>query len=288
MGTGKSVASIGVHHRCAQGFGQVEHRRQRFGIARQLAGDDYRPLRLGEKTRGGFQRLRISAWPRRRPKQLRMRHHHRLVDLGFLDVAVETDIDRPFRFGHGEAVGFQKRLGDAVHRARLIVELDVIAHRQTLHQRRVHPVGGAPLRGILRPAAAEIQDRRAVAPGVEDRHAGMLQADDVVQTGRHDFAGGPRITIGDRHGDLFMGAHDHLWALFRLEIDHGIMEAAIARPRIERDVLDAQLAQHFDHQIRTILSITLPADARRPNFSATFRCLCHSSSVVMSKFRRIL
>jgi hypothetical protein len=178
-----------------------------------------------------------------------MGHNHRLVDLGFLDVAIEADIDRPSRFGHGEPVGFQKRLGHTVDGGRLIVELDVIAHRQALHQRCMHPIRGAALRGILRSAAAEIQDRRAVAPGVENRHARMLQADDVVQTGRHDLAGGPGIAVSDRHGNLFMGTHDHLGALARLEVDHGIVKAAITRPWIQCDVFDPQLAQHFDHQV---------------------------------------
>ncbi len=217
-----------------------------------------------------------------------MRHHHRLIDLSFLHIAVEANIDRTLGLGHSDAVSFQERFRDAIHRGRLVVELDILAHRQTLDIRRVHPIGGPALRGILRPAAAKIEDRRAVAPGVEDRHAGVLQADDVVQARRHNLAGGPRVTVGDRHGDLFMRAHDHLRPLARLEVDHRVMKAAVTRAGIERDVFNPQLAQHFDHQVRTVLRVTLAPDPRRPNLSAAFRCVCHVSSVIVIKFFRMM
>ena len=120
----------------------------------------------------------------------------------------------------------------------------------------------------LRPAAAEIEYRCAIAPGVEDRHAGMLQAHHVVQAGRHNLSGGARITVSDRHCNLFMGAHDHFRAFARLEVDHRIMQAAITRAGVERDIFDPQFAQHLDHQVGTILRIALAADTRCPNFSA--------------------
>ena len=130
----------------------------------------------------------------------------------------------------------------------------------------MHPIRRAAIGGILRPAAAEIENRRAVAPGVEDRHARVLQADDIVQARRHDLAGCARVTVGDRHGDLFMRAHDHLGPFAGLEVDQRIVETAITRAGIERNIFDAQLAQDLDHQIGAILRIALAADARRPDF----------------------
>ena len=51
MGARKSIAAVGVHYGRAQRFGQVQHRRQSFGIATELARNDHRPLGFGEQTR---------------------------------------------------------------------------------------------------------------------------------------------------------------------------------------------------------------------------------------------
>jgi hypothetical protein len=131
---------------------------------------------------------------------------------------------------------------------------------------------------VLRAAAAEIQNWRAVAPGIENRHARVLQADHIVQAGSHDIAGDPGVTIGQSHGDLFVRAHDDLGTLTRLEIHHRVVQAAITGAGIQGDVFDSQLAQHFDHEIRAILRIAFFADARRPYFRYARRSVlfCHA------------
>ena len=144
----------------------------------------------------------------------------------------------------------------------------------------MHPIRGAAIGRILRTAAAEIEDRRAVAPGIEDRHAGMLQTDDVVQPGRHDLTRRAGIAVGQRHRDLFVRAHDDFGPFTGLEVNDRVVEAAVARARIQRDVFNAQIAQHFDHEIGAVLRSAFPPDPRRPDFRIALRLgfFCHISS----------
>ena len=124
----ESEPAIGIDDRRAQSFCQVQHRRQGFRITPEFTGDDHRPLRFGQQARRVPQRLGISCRSRRRTEELRVGHNHRLVDFGFLDIGIEANVDGPSRFGHGDAISLQERIGDGVDGVRLVVELYVFAH----------------------------------------------------------------------------------------------------------------------------------------------------------------
>ena len=87
---------------------------------------------------------------------------------------------------------------------------------------------GAPFGQIHRACAPEHQHRHAVAPGIEDRHGGMLQADDVVRDGHHRAAGRLGIAMRDRHGDLFVAALDHLRLAIAAVVHDRVMQATKA------------------------------------------------------------
>src|SRR5207244_4421388 len=128
-------------------------------------------------------------------------------------------------------------------------------HQSSLNQRRVNPVDPRPpFARVHGTGAAHDQDRRAVTPGVVDRHGSMLQADDVVHNGGHRLAGSLGITVRDRDGDFFETAEDNLriGLTAALVIYQRIVNAPEARTRIKRDVFNAEDFQQIDDEIRTV------------------------------------
>jgi len=68
----------------------------------------------------------------------------------------------------------------------------------------------AAARGVHRSGGAEHEDRRAVAEGVEDGHARVLQTDDVVHGGGHRRAARLGVAVGERDRDLLVQREDQL------------------------------------------------------------------------------
>ena len=114
-----------------------------------------------------------------------VRHEARDVDgrqllgeLGLLQFGVEVDVDRAHRCGIRHPGRADERLAGRRRRGRLIVPLGVVAHDRALVARGVNPVDPRPaLGGIDRAGGAKDHNGHAVAPGVEDRHGGVEQAD---------------------------------------------------------------------------------------------------------------
>ena len=118
-------------------------------------------------------------------------------------------VDRTLRLRGHDRIG-ARRSRHALDRGRLVIPLHVVAHRVALHQRRMRPVDVRPALAFVHGAGrADDEDRHSVDIGVIDRHAGVQQADEVVQDHRHRLAGGLGVAVRDLHGDLLVLAQHH-------------------------------------------------------------------------------
>jgi lipopolysaccharide/colanic/teichoic acid biosynthesis glycosyltransferase len=116
---------------------------------------------------------------------------------------------------------------------------------------------------VVGPRAADDDHGDAVAPGVEDGHAGVLQADDVVHGRGQRHAGGARVAVGDGDGDLLVTGDHHLGHERVAEVDQRIVDASVAGPGVEGDVGDPELAQQLDHEVRPVLGLAGPSSTPR-------------------------
>ena len=103
---------------------------------------------------------------------------------------------------------------------------------------------GPALRCVPRAGRADDQHRRAVAPRVEDRHRRVHEADVRVQRRGHHAIGRLAVALRDRHRVLVVQAQDHLRRAVAEVVDEAVVQPAVARAGIERDVRDVERAQH--------------------------------------------
>src|SRR5206468_1530805 len=128
--------------------------------------------------------------------------------------------------------------------------LGEVAHRVPLDLRGVDPVDRRPAAGsVHRPGAAHDDHRHAVELRIVDAHRRMEQADDVVHDRAHRLARVLRVAVRERHGDLLVGAEDDL-GLALAVVHERVVEATVRRPRIQRDVLDAESLEQIDDDVR--------------------------------------
>ena len=202
-----------------------------------------------------------------------LRHEARGVDrrerfgeLGLLHLGVEVDVDRSHGRGIGDPGGADDRLAGGRGGGRLVVPLGVVAHDRALVARGVDPVDPGPaLGGVDRAGGAQHDDGEAVAPGVEHRHGGVEQADVGMHGRGHGLAGHLGIAVSDRDRALLVQAEQHLRRLIAQEVDDRIVQPAVARAGIERDVGNLQRAQRVgDH---------VAAEARRVGAGQVGRAL---------------
>ena len=99
------------------------------------------------------------------------------------------------------------------------------------------------------PGGADDKDRRAVEIGVVDAHRRVQQTDQIVHDGDHRLALGTGIAMGDLDGDLFVLAKQHRWVVLAV-VDQRVMQPAVARSRVERDVFEVVALDHVDDDIR--------------------------------------
>ena len=202
----------------------------------QLVGDRFDGAGIGRHRRGGGCGARG-----------RQRH---LVGLRrLLHAGVVAHVDRAFRLGHHDRVGAREGLRHAFDRGRLIVPFHVVAHRVALHQRGVGPVDvRPPLALVHRAGGADDEDRHAVQIRVVDRHAGVQQADEIVQDHHHRLAGRLGVAVRDLHRDLFVVAQHHR-RLVAAIVHQRIVQAAEARAGIQRDVGEAVALDAVDDDV---------------------------------------
>ena len=81
----------------------------------------------------------------------------------------------------------------------------------------------------------------------------MLQADDVVNQGRHGSPRGLGIAMRQCHGDFFMTALDQFWHVVTAIIHDGVVETAKTGAWIACRIDDTTGLEHIDDDIGTIL-----------------------------------
>ena len=255
---GKRRRVMGVgQDRNPQRLGEADPAFPVSGIAGEPPHQEYRELRRLDAAerlpdrRGGRRRRR------RRPVAADIGDGDLLGKRRFLQFGVETDIDRTLGPGGGDLVspedGFHRRLG----RARLVVPFGVMADHRRLVLGGMNPVDPGPaLVGVHRPGGAEDDHRAAPAPGVEDRHGAVHEADIGMQRHGHGRLGDPGIAVGDGDRVFFVQADQHLGIGVAEVIDDGIVKAAIAGAGHQGDIFEVEAPDHFRHHVGT------PAHAR--------------------------
>ena len=168
----------------------------------------------------------------------------------FLHLRIEIHVDRPLRRSDRVPVRPQQRFARGARRGGLVIPFHVGPDQRTLIARRMDPVDPGPALGrIDGTGRAEDHDRHPVAPGVEDRHRRVHQADIGMHRHRQRLAGDLRVTLGDCHRVFFVQAEQHLRRAIAQIVDQAVMQSAEARAGIERDVRDAGRAQGFGDNI---------------------------------------
>ena len=242
-----------VDQRGAEPLGQARERRRDRRPSPERLRHDEREARLDQQLRRLLQRAGVGVRRRRRREARHVRDGDAALEWLLLQPSVQAHVDRPRRRGLGDAPraqeGFRNR-GDA---GRLVVELHVVADLRPLHERGVDPVDPRPAAGgVHRPAGAQHQDRRAIAERVEDRHAGVLEPDDVVHHLRHRPALGLRVAVGQADGDLLVGGEHELRRPVAAVVHERVVQAAKGRAGVQRHVLDADRPQEVHDEIRAV------------------------------------
>ena len=246
---GRADFEIGDDAR-AQALGQRDARVPGIEIARYAAGQDHRMLGMAQQI-GGF----LDGLGRGRALDLRhvalgVDRGDRLGQFRFLHLGVEIDVSRPARRGVGDPAGAQHGFARGDGGGRLVVPFGVAAHQRALVARGMDPVDPRPpLGGVDWPGGAEHDHRHAIAPGVEERHGGVHQADIGMHRRRHRLAGDLGIAVRDGDRAFFVQAEQHLRPLVAEVIHQAVVQAAIAGAGIERDIGDIERAQRIGHHV---------------------------------------
>ena len=233
-----------------QPFGQRDARVPGVEIARNAAGEHDRMLGVAQKVGGCRDGLRGRRAFDFRHVAPGVDRRHGFGELQLLHFRVEIDVGRPARRGVGDPAGAQDGFARGDWRGRLVVPFGVAAHQRALIARGVDPVDpGTPLGGVDRPGGAQHHHRHAVAPGVEERHGGVHQADIGMHRRRHRLAGDFGVAMRDGDRAFLVQAEQHLWPLVAEVVHQAVVQAAIAGARIERDIGDVERAQRIGHHV---------------------------------------
>ena len=268
---GEAEAALGVDDGAGERLGELDGGGERGGVASDLADDHHGPRRVGEECGGLVEGGGVRRRRRGRTEERDVGHGERLGHALLLDVGVEADVDGALGVGHGRPHRAEEGFGGSLDAGGLVVVLHVVADGESLHEGGVDPVGGAAVVGVLRASASEVEDGGAVAPRVEDGHRGVLESDDVVESGGHGLAGDAEVAVGDGDGDLLVGAEHHLGAAVA-EVHEGVVEPAVAGAGVEGDVLHAERAEGLDHVVGAVHGLAGGASAQRGVLGGGHRC----------------
>ena len=228
----------------AEPLGKFHARIPSLDGARAAAGEDERMLGVLEQACRLRDEAGVGGGGHRRHQPRRIDRRDRLGELLLLHAGVEVDVGRPLGRGIGDPVGAQHGFASRARRGRLVVPFGVAAHQPALVGGGMDPVDPRPaLAGVDRPGGAEDDDRHAVAPGVEDRHRAVHQPDIGMDCRPHRAAGDLGIAVRDSDRRLLVQAQQHLRCGVAEIVHERVVQAAIARAGIERDVGDAGGAQ---------------------------------------------
>ena len=247
---GEIQPRVHVEHRGADRLGERDQIFEAAFAARHVFGHQHR-IFGGQQPVGDFvKRLGVG------------RHRHRHLVVGglrqrdvfaqrlLLQPGVVTHVDRALRLGHHRRVGARKGIRHALDAGRLIVPLHVVAQLLAVDVGGVNPVDERPPPAFIHgTGGADHEHRAAVDIGVVDAHGGMQHADHVVHDRHHRLAGGLGIAVRDLHRDLLVLAEQQR-RIVAAVIDQQVVQAAIARARIERDVGKAVVLDQIDDDVR--------------------------------------
>jgi len=191
---------------------------------------------LGERRRTGRRQLALDRLDERRERGLRVAADrqvrgqealHVLV-VGFHEEVGEGDVDH-LDVGLGDAPHVLPGIAEAVEHAPRIVDLEHEDDVGLAHERR--------------PILRQIEI-------VVHRHRRMLQADGPVREHRHRLAASLGVAVG--HGDrrFLVQGGDELGLPVAAVVHDRLLQAAEARGRIGRDVIDAEGPDHVHHEVR--------------------------------------
>ncbi len=192
-----------------------------------------------------------------RGRRLRVRHvardidrSERLGELRLLHLRVEIDVDGAHGRGIGHPGPAQQGFARRRRGGRLVVPFRIVAYDRALIAGGVDPVDPrAALGSVDRAGRAQDDDGRAVAPGVEHRHGGVKQPDVGMHRRRHRLVGHLGVAVGDRDRGFLMQAEQHLRHLVAEIVDDRVVQPAVARSWIERDIGDLQRPQRIGHHV---------------------------------------
>jgi hypothetical protein len=250
-----------VDHRALQGLGQFDQPPHAGRRARHAVADDDRVLGRGEQLRRLRQRADVAH-----------RRHH-LGDLGNAQAAAVGDrvllqlgVEREQHRAHGrrgrDLVGAYRRLGEMLQRGRLVVPLDEVAHDRGGVDRRVDPFD--PGRALVRldDVADHHVHRHPVAPGIVQRHAGVLQADRAVADHGDRLAFDLGVALRHVDGDLLVRAGED-FRLVAAVVDDRLVQAAEARGAVHRQVVEVEGLEHVDHELAAARGLVHRVGGRR-------------------------
>jgi hypothetical protein len=112
--------------------------------------------------------------------------------------------------------------------------------------------------------------RRAIDISVVNPHGGVEEPDHVMHDRHHRLAGRLGIAVGDLYGDLLVLTQQHR-RIIAAVVDQRVVQAAIARARIERNIRKTELLDEVDDDIRLPASFGVWAPGVR--FVCTFFCI---------------
>ena len=193
------------------------------------------------------QRRAVALWrPRaREPRDLQAL----LVDRRLLQVDVRGDEHGLERRRRRDLVGAHGRFREVLQRGGAVVPLHEVAHERAGILHRMVPFRAGTARHRVEPVAREEHDGDAVHPRVVDRHRAMLEAHGAVDHGAHGLARGLRIAVRHRDGRLLVHAGEELGLRVLPVVDERLVDAAEARARIGRDVLEVERLDDVDHEV---------------------------------------
>ena len=255
MAAGKIETRIAVPYRRTQGFGDRDHI---VPAIRRSGGE----IRDDDRALGGSQRIgcvcECHGIGRRRGRHAdgtRRRQLHLVIELRLLKSCVVAHIDRPLTAAHHDRVCAGEGVRRAVDGGRLIVPFHDMAYRLTLNIGGMDPIDeGAPLGFGQGAGRADDEHRRAIEISVIDAHRRVEQSDHVVDDGDHRLAARPRIAVRYLHGNFFVVAEQYRRIVFAV-IDQRIVQAAVTRSRIERDIRKAVTFDQIDDDVGLPMAI---------------------------------
>ena len=240
-------AAAAVANRHVQGLGELDQPVDAGLRARVAIGDDHRILCVDEHLSDFCQRVLV-AGDRRHARQFRDRRLAVRRQRVVLHLAIEDQERRRHRRRHADLVGADGGVGEVLERGRRVVPFDVVAHHRGRILHRMRPDRGAATLGCIERIAGHDVDRHAIAPGIVDRHRGVLQADGPVREDQHRLAFDLGIAV--RHGDRRFLVRAGVPFQIRI-VDQRFVQPAEAGTRVGGDLGDAETLDDIDHVVGT-------------------------------------